>query len=59
MLANLSDDVILLVVAFCIDQRNADLKEWKKQLVYLKVCRKWRALALPLICRNMFVRVSS
>ncbi|KAJ2305712.1 hypothetical protein IWW55_001798, partial [Coemansia sp. RSA 2706] len=25
--------------------------QWKKQLALLSVCRQWRQLALPLVCR--------
>ncbi|KAJ2728991.1 hypothetical protein H4S00_000701 [Coemansia sp. D1744] len=53
---DLPDDITLMVLENCMD-KSADLHVWKNSLVYLKVCRQWSKLAVPIVYRNVVVNV--
>ncbi|KAJ2647545.1 hypothetical protein IWW40_004602 [Coemansia sp. RSA 1250] len=49
VISSLPDDIILDIFGICTSDAYSCLEEWKRVLSVLAVCRRWRALAAPMV----------
>ncbi|KAJ2160914.1 hypothetical protein GGF46_001899 [Coemansia sp. RSA 552] len=58
-LGTLSPEIINNIVSYTIEAPAYDIEEWCSQLPLLGLCRKWRAVAAPLVFSQLYISTVS